>query len=77
MAKNHLWRESLEEFILALERSWVHAFGPMKTLQVDDHRSWASDYVKSWCLEQGVELKILPGQNYARFVISERRHQIT
>ena len=35
-----LLRESPEEFILALERAWIRNFGPMKTLQVDDHRSW-------------------------------------
>lgn len=50
-----IWRQSPEEFILALEGS-----------QVDDHCSWASDYVKSWCSEQGIELNISPGQSQER-----------
>ena len=47
LAGRVIWKESPEEFILAVERAWVRVFGPMQTLQVDDHRSWASDYVKS------------------------------
>ena len=77
LAGRVIWKESPEEFILAVERAWVRVFGPMQTLQVDDHRSWASDYVKSWCSEQGVELRISPGQSHTRLAILERRHQVT
>ena len=72
-----LQRESPEEFVLALERGWIRTFGPMKILQVDDHRSWSSDYVKSWCSENGIQLQISPGQSHTRLAILERRHQVT
>ena len=49
----------------------------MKTLQVDDHRCWASDYAKSWCSEQGIVLQISPVQAHSRLAILERRHQAT
>ena len=71
-----LQRESPEEFVLALERGWIRTFGPMKILQVDDHRSWSSDYVKSWCSENGIQLQISPGQSHTRLAILERR-QVT
>ena len=64
-----LQRESPEEFVLALERGWIRTFGPMKILQVDDHRSWSSDYVKSWCSENGIQLQISPGQSHTRLAI--------
>ena len=77
LAGRVLLRESPEEFVLALERAWIRNFGPMKTLQVDDHRSWGSDYVRSWCSEQGVTLHVSPGQSHTRLAILERRHQVT
>ena len=72
-----LLRESPEEFALAMERGWIRTFGPMKILQVDDHRSWSSDYVKSWCSENGIQLQISPGQSHTRLAILERRHQVS
>ena len=72
-----LLRESPEEFVLAMERGWIRTFGPMKTLQVDDHRSWSSDYVKSWCSENGIQLQISPGQSHTRLAILERRHKVS
>ena len=69
--------EKPKEFIQALERGWLRTFGPMKLLQVDDHRAWASQDVRDWCSEQGIELQISPGQSHTRLSILERRHQVT
>ena len=68
--------ESTEEFIKQMERGWVRSFGPMKRLFVDEHRAWCSDGMRQWCTEQGVELKISPGESHTRLAILERRHQV-
>ncbi len=40
--------ETAKSFVQALERAWDRHFGTMRTLQVDEHRSWASDTLKDW-----------------------------
>ena len=69
--------EKSEEFIKQLECGWIRFFGPMKILQVDEHRAWSSDAVREWCTEQGIQLVISPGQAHTRLAILERRHQVT
>ena len=49
------------EVLKQLERGWVRFFGPMKILQVDEHRAWSSDAVREWCTEQDAQLVISPG----------------
>ena len=68
--------ETAKSFVQALERSWIRHFGPMKTLQVDEHRSWASDTMKDWSSEQSIQLMISPGQAHERLAIIERRHHV-
>lgn len=46
--------ETAKSFVQALERAWVRNFGTMKTLQVDEHRSWASDTLKDWTSQQSI-----------------------
>ena len=72
-----LHTEDSEEFIRAIEKGWIRSFGPMKVLQVDEHRAWSSDRVRNWCSENGIELVISPGQSHTRLGILERRHQVT
>ena len=69
--------EDSEEFIKSVEKGWIRSFGPMKVLQVDEHRAWSSEKVRSWCSENGIELSISPGQSHPRLAILERRHQVT
>ena len=69
--------ERSEEFIKQLERAWIRNFGPMQTLQVDEHRAWSSDAMREWCTEHGIQLQISPGQSHTRLAILERRHQVT
>ena len=69
--------EKSEEFLKQLERGWIRFFGPMRILQVDEHRAWSSDAAREWCTEQGVQLVISPGQAHTRLAILERRHQVT
>ena len=69
--------EDSEEFIRAIEKGWIRSFGPMKILQVDEHRAWSSDRIRNWCSENGIELVISPGQSHTRLGILERRHQVT
>ena len=76
LSGRELRTESTEEFIKQMERGWVRSFGPMKRLFVDEHRAWCSDGMRQWCTEQGVELKISPGESHTRLAILERRHQV-
>ena len=69
--------EDSGEFIRAIEKGWLRSFGPMKILQVDEHRAWSSERVRAWCSENGIELIISPGQSHSRLGILERRHQVT
>ena len=77
LAARHLKSETTEEYIKQLEMAWVGFFGPMKTLQVDEHRAWSSDAMREWATEQGIQLVISPGQSHTRLAILERRHQVT
>ena len=77
LAARLLPTEDSEEFIRAIEKAWIRSFGPMKILQVDEHRAWSSDKIRSWCSENGIELVISPGQSHTRLGILERRHQVT
>ena len=72
-----LTTEDSDEFIKSIEKGWIRSFGPMKGLQVDEHRAWSSEKVRSWCSENGIELSISPGQSHTRLAILERRHQVT
>ena len=77
LAARHLKAETTEEYIRQLEMAWISFFGPMKTLQVDEHRAWSSDAMREWAAEQGIQLVISPGQAHTRLAILERRHQVT
>lgn len=68
--------KSAKSFVQALERAWIRHFGTMKTLQVDEHRSWASDTVKDWTSQQSIQLMISPEQAHERLAIIERRHHV-
>ena len=68
--------ETPESFQKGLERAWVRSFGPMRILQVDEHRSWASDHIKTWAGHNSIQLMISPGQAHERLAIIERRHQV-
>ena len=76
-ARHLLGGEKTEEFIKHLERAWIRNFGPMRVLQVDEHRAWSSDAMRAWCTENGIQLQISPGQSHTRLAILERRHQVT
>jgi hypothetical protein len=77
LAARHLKAETTEEYIKQLEMAWIGFFGPMKTLQVDEHRAWSSDAMREWETEHGIQLVISPGQAHTRLAILERRHQVT
>ena len=77
LAARVLRSETTEEYIRQLESAWVGFFGPMKKLQVDEHRAWSSDKMREWTTEQGIQLVISPGQSHTRLAILERRHQVT
>ena len=66
-----------EDYIRQIEKAWINFFGPMKVLQVDEHRAWSSDQMREWATEQGIKLVISPGQSHTRLAILERRHQVT
>ena len=68
--------ETPESFQKGLERAWIRSFGPMRLLQVDEHRSWASDHIKTWSGHHSIQLMISPGQAHERLAIIERRHQV-
>ena len=68
--------ETAKSFVQALERAWVRHFGTMKTLQVDEHRSWSSDTMKDWTSQHSIQLMISPGQAHERLAILERRHHV-
>ena len=76
VAARLLASETTNDFIQALERSWVRHFGTMNVLQVDEHRAWCSDQMRRWASEHNVELMISPGQAHERLSILERRHQV-
>ena len=77
IAARHLHSETSEEYIRQIEKTWINFFGPMKVLQVDEHRAWSSDSLREWATEQGIKLVISPGQAHTRLAILERRHQVT
>eukprot|EP00435_Cladocopium_sp_Y103_P007119 s2224_g2.t1 len=77
LAARFLKAETTEELIKQIESAWISFFGPMKTLQVDEHRAWSSDAMREWATEQGIRLVISPGQSHTRLAILERRHQVT
>ena len=77
LAARHIKAETTEEYIKQIEAAWISFFGPMKTLQVDEHRAWSSDALREWATEQGIQLVISPGQSHTRLAILERRHQVT
>ena len=77
IAARHLQAETSQEFVRQIEQAWINFFGPMKVLQVDEHRAWSSDYIREWATEQGIQLVISPGQAPTRLAILERRHQVT
>ena len=58
--------ETAKSFVQALKRGWIRHFGTMRTLQVDEHRAWASDTLKDWTSQQSIE----------RLAIIERRHHV-
>ena len=68
--------ETPDSYQKALERAWIRSFGPMRVLQVDEHRSWASDHFKDWTGQHSIQLMISPGQAHERLAIIERRHQV-
>ena len=68
--------ETPESFQKTLERAWIRSFGPMRLLQVDEHRSWASEHFKEWTGQHSIQLMISPGQAHERLAIIERRHQV-
>ena len=68
--------ETPESFQKGLERAWIRSFGPMRLLQVDEHRSWASDHIKTWAGQNSIQMMISPGQAHERLAIIERRHQV-
>ena len=68
--------ETPESFQKGLERAWIRSFGPMRLLQVDEHRSWASDHIKTWSGQHSIQMMISPGQAHERLAIIERRHQV-
>ena len=67
--------EAPESFQKGLERAWIRSFGPMRILQVDEHRSWASGHIKTWTGNHSIQLMISPGQVHERLAVIERRHQ--
>eukprot|EP00435_Cladocopium_sp_Y103_P067059 s369_g29.t1 len=77
LAARHIKAETTDEYIRQIELAWISFFGPMKTLQVDEHRAWSSDAMREWATEQGIQLVISPGQAHTRLAILERRHQVT
>ena len=68
--------ETPDSFQKGLERAWIRSFGPMRVLQVDEHRSWSSGHIKDWTGQQSIRLMISPGQAHERLAIIERRHQV-
>ena len=68
--------ETPDSFQKGLERAWIRSFGHMKLLQVDEHRSWASDHLKTWAGQHSIQMMISPGQAHERLAIIERRHQV-
>ena len=68
--------ETPDSFQKGLERAWIRSFGPMRLLQVDEHRSWASDRLKTWAGQHSIQMMISPGQAHERLAIIERRHQV-
>ena len=46
LAARFIKAETSEEYIKQIEAAWISFFGPMKTLQVDEHRAWASDAMR-------------------------------
>ena len=68
--------ETPESFQKGLERAWIRSFGPMRILQIDERRSWASNHIKEWSGQHSIQLMISPGQAHERLAIIERRHQV-
>ena len=73
MAARILSREQSEHLIQAFERGWTRFFGPPAILQLDDHRGWASEALRTWASDHGTELEIAPGQAHTRLSVVERR----
>ena len=69
-------REQSDNLIQAFERGWTRFFGPPSILQLDDHRGWASDALRTLASDHGTELEIAPGQAHTRLSVVERRHQV-
>ena len=76
MAARVIPMEKSEDFLKALERGWIRHFGTPTILQVDDHRAWSSELIRSWSSDHGVHLEISPGQAHTRLGLLERRHQV-
>ena len=56
----------------AFERGWIRHHGPPERLFVVEATGWASDNSMKWAEEQGIEMKISPGQDHTRTSIVER-----
>ena len=69
--------ETSEESIKEIEVAWISFFRPMKSVAVDKYRVVASDAMREWATEHGIQIVISPGQFHTRLVILERRHQVT
>ena len=68
--------ETTDSFLKCIERGWIRHYGTPHKLQVDEHRGWASDTLKAWTSDHGVDLIISPGQAHTRLSLVERRHQV-
>ena len=77
LAARFIKAETSEESIKQIEAAWISFFGPMKTLAVDEYRVVASDAMREWATDHGIQLVISPGQSHTRLAILERRHQVT
>lgn len=71
-----LKNEQSEQYIRAIEKSWISVFGPPTVLMTDEGRPWLGQVMDTWTTAHNIEHVVAPGEAHERLAIVERRHAL-
>ena len=68
--------EHTENYVKALERTWIAHYGSPSTLLTDEGRGWLSSHMDDWTAAHQIKHVVAPGEAHERLAIVERRHAV-
>ena len=68
--------EHTDNYVKALERTWIAHYGPPSTLITDEGRGWLSSQMDEWTAAHQIKHVVAPGEAHERLAIVERRHAV-